>query len=239
MRKWTLLRSLAARILWHKRDFSRQGRRYHTSVLGFYKALLLDRWSSSVTLLTTLSDQQPCIPSWPGAQVYGFGTPPSQSLQHAHFVAFSRHESSLRQERAFHRSPQHFARRVFLRVVSPAPGGHAHRLHAAHAGGSDREQIAGDALYRAGRACAERAIRRRPHRFRRRNREIPHAAIGGLPKTQQLGSSSEIQRNDLNPKGRKRRDALNPKLRGLGSLFWRFRHFRSDRRREPRRCARH
>src|SRR5712671_3822731 len=152
----------------------------------FHEALLLDRWSSSVTLLTTLSDQQPCIPSWPGAQVYGFGTPPSQPLQHAHFAAFSRHESRFRQERAFHRSSQYFARRIFLRIVSPAPGGHAHRLHAAHAGGSDREQVAGHALHSTGRARAERAIRRRPHRFRRRNREIPHPAIGGLPKLSAL-----------------------------------------------------
>src|SRR6266403_2760038 len=144
------------------------------------KLLLLDRWSSSATLLTTLSDQQPLIPSWPGAQVYGFGTPPSQPLQHAHFVAFSRDESSLRQERTFHRSSQHFARRVFLRVVSPAPSGNAHRLHAAHAGRSDREQVAGDALHGARRARAERAIRRRPHRVRRRNREISHAAIGKI-----------------------------------------------------------
>src|SRR6267154_2606711 len=148
--------------------------------VSFIKLLLLDRWSSSATLLTTLSDQQPCILSWPGAQVYGFGTPPSQSLQHAHFAAFSRDQSSLRQERAFHRSSQHFARRVFLRVVSPAPGGHAHRLHAAHAGRSDRKQVAGDALYSAGRACAERTLRRRPNRVRRRNREIPHAAIGKI-----------------------------------------------------------
>src|SRR5712672_2179358 len=142
---------------------------------GFIKLLLLDRWSSSVTLLTTLSDQQPCIPSWPGAQVYGFGTPPSQPLQHAHFAAFSRHESRFRQERAFHRSSQYFARRIFLRIVSPAPGGHAHRLHAAHAGGSDREQVAGHALHSTGRARAERTLRRRPNWFRRGNREIPHA----------------------------------------------------------------
>src|SRR5712675_1896348 len=117
---------------------------------SFMKLLLLDRWSGSVTLLTTLSDQQPYIPSWPGAQPHGLRTPPSQPLQHAHFAAFSRHESRFRQERAFHRSPQYFARRIFLRVVSPAPGGHAHRLHAAHAGRSDREQVAGDALYSAG-----------------------------------------------------------------------------------------
>src|SRR5882762_2138339 len=168
---------------------------YHAvRTVNCIKLLLLDRWSSSATLLTTLSDQQPRIPSWPGAQVYGFGTPPSQPLQHAHFVAFSRDESSLRQERTFHRSPQYFARRVFLRVVSPAPSGNAHRLHAAHAGRSDREQVAGDALYGARRARAERAIRRWPDRFRRGNREIPHASIAGLPKTQHLGSSSEIQR---------------------------------------------
>src|SRR5882762_9132502 len=186
---------------------------YHAvRTVNCIKLLLLDRWSSSATLLTTLSDQQPRIPSWPGAQVYGFGTPPSQPLQHAHFVAFSRDESSLRQERTFHRSPQYFARRVFLRVVSPAPGGHAHRLHAAHAGRSDREQVAGDALHSARRARAERAIRRRPDRFRRRNREIPHAAIGGLPKLStldQLGNS----RNALNPR---RGDRGTPQIRNSG-----------------------
>jgi hypothetical protein len=35
--------------------------------VSFMKLLLLDRWSGSVTLLTTLSDQQLHIPSWPGA----------------------------------------------------------------------------------------------------------------------------------------------------------------------------
>src|SRR5713226_7410156 len=119
------------------------------------KLLLLDRWSSSVTLITTLSDQQPHIPSWPGAQGYGLRTPPSQSLQHAHFAAFSRDESSFRQERAFHRSTEYFTRRIFLCVVSSASGGYAHRLHIAHASRSHRQQTAGDAVYSASRTRAE------------------------------------------------------------------------------------
>src|SRR5882762_6263207 len=70
----------------------------------------------------------------------------------------------------------------------------------------------GDALYSAGRARAERAIRRRPDRFRRRNREIPHAAIGRLPKLStldQLGNS----RNALNPR---RGDRGTPQIRNSG-----------------------
>src|SRR5713101_4673507 len=118
------------------------------------KLLLLDRWSSSVTLITTLSDQ-PRIPSWPGAEGYGLRTPPSQPLQHAHFAAFSRDESSFRQERAFHRSTEYFTRRIFLCVVGAASGGYAHRLHIAHARGSDRKQTAGNALYGSGGTRAE------------------------------------------------------------------------------------
>src|SRR6266513_1830794 len=77
------------------------------------------------------------------------------------------------QDRAFYGSSECLAWRLLLRLLGATAGWYAHRSDAAHARGSDREFRPGDALHRARRACPQRALRRRPHRLRRRNREVP------------------------------------------------------------------
>src|SRR5258708_9462215 len=92
----------------------------------FYKksgrVLLLDQPSASVRLVNALPDQRIDVPSWRGGESYELRTPPGRPPQHAHFFAFSRHQSGLRQERAFYRSHQYFTGRIFLCLVVAAAG---------------------------------------------------------------------------------------------------------------------
>src|SRR5690242_923568 len=128
-----------------------------TSVLKVCMYLLLDRESSSVTLVCTLPDQQ-FVSRLARIIKYGFRTPPGDPPQRAHAAALPCDEFGLRQERAFYGSDQHFTWRLLLCVIGAATSRHANRLHAAHAPRSDRRHSARDALYRARGARAERAL---------------------------------------------------------------------------------
>jgi len=128
----------------------------------------------------------------PGAQVYGFGTPSSQSLQHAHFAAFR--ATNLASDKSEHftealnisRGGFFFASSAPLQVGMPIDC--TLRMPAEVTGSRSQETH-----------CTARVVhvRNEPYGdgrigFGAEIEEIPHPAIGGLPKTQHLGSSSEI-----------------------------------------------
>src|SRR6266568_3286696 len=100
-------------------------------------------------------------------------TPTNGPCESSDAAALPRARRGLRQERAFYRSPEHLSRWVLLRLFGSFADRNAHRSDSSNARGSDWKPFAGDALHLPGGACPQRALRGRPHRLWRGNREIP------------------------------------------------------------------
>jgi len=127
-------------------------------------------------------------------------------------AAFSRHESRFDKSEHFTEALNicdggfFFASSAPLQWACPS-------MHAAHAGGSDREQVAARRIVRRASCMCGTNLRRRPNRVRRRNREYHTPQWRTARRLSNLDQTRRF-RNDLNPKGRKRRGRLKSETQG-------------------------
>src|SRR6266851_5454021 len=136
---------------------------------------MLDQAVRSVTLRLPSQFASPSVSLFLARRRQNEGprTPTNGPCESSDAAALPRARRGLRQERAFYRSPEHLSRWVLLRLFGSFADRNAHRSDSSHARGSDWKPFAGDALHLPGGACPQRALRGRPHRLWRGNREIP------------------------------------------------------------------
>src|SRR5438132_9603729 len=146
------------------------------------ESLILDRAAGSVTLeasSTKFARARALPSSRGGGQNESNRTSATGPPQPSDAPAFPSPRRSFGQDRTFYRGAERLAWGLLLCFVGSAAGGHAHRGDSPHACGSDREFCPGNALYCPRGPRAQRALRRWPHWFWRRNREIPSCSAQG------------------------------------------------------------